>query len=282
MQRFNSPGLTYGMLFDDYLKLPGMSASQLKVLARSPLAFRWAQDHPDHTSSPSQALGTAAHMAILEPKRMLTDCILWDGGTRRGKAWDEFKAAYAGRQILTQDEFRDVQGMHDAVRGFAPAARYLEDGHAEVTMRWAGPGGREMRGRIDWLTRINGVPVIVDLKTCRDATPRAFGAQAFRLGYHIQFAIYADGFRALTGEDPLVVVLAVENGEPWEPAVFRVPEEVLDRGREDYLELLDVLDECERTGTWPPAADDELDLALPAWAMGEDDDVSGLGLDLNA
>lgn len=277
MQPLILPGLTYGLPFADYLKLPDLSTSQLKKMARSPMAFKHALDHPDHTSSPSQVLGSATHTAILEPHRMRTDYVIWDGD-RRGKDWLAFKDAHADQVILKADEFDQVKAMRRAVLSHAPAARYLQDGLAEVTMQWQAPDGRRMRGRIDWLTRIDGQLVIVDLKTTRDATPRRFGADCFRLGYHLQFGIYADGLAALTHEDVRVVVLAVENSAPYEPAVYQVPEEVLDRGRADYLALLETLAECESTNTWPPAVQEEQDLALPAWAMDEDDDVSDIGL----
>ena len=269
--------LTPGIPFSDYLKLPGLSASQLKVLARSPLAYRYALDHPDHESTPAQLLGTAAHTAILEPHRLKTDYVLWNEGTRRGKAWEEFKAMNAGRSILTSDEFETVKGMHRSMRTFAPAMRYLEQGQAEMTMRWE-VAGRSFKGRADWITTVEG-PVIVDLKTTRDARPFKFGADAFRLGYHIQFALYVDGYHHIMGELPRFVVLAVENQPPFEPAVFEVPDEVIERGREEYERLVALLDECEAANHWPPACEVEQRLTLPSWAYEqEDENVSDLGL----
>ena len=45
------PGITPGIPFAEYLKLPGLSASKLKTMARSPLAFAWNRDHPDSSAS---------------------------------------------------------------------------------------------------------------------------------------------------------------------------------------------------------------------------------------
>lgn len=276
-------GITAGIPFDQYLQLPGLSASKLKKLMRSPLAYKWALDHPDHTSSPAMALGTAAHTAILEPHRMRTDYVLWDGGDRRGKAWTEFKEANADKAILTASEFADVKGMYDAVLGHGPAARYLQDGVAEVTIEWTDPTGRAFHSRVDWVTVIDGQVVLVDLKTTRDSSPRHFGADAYRLGYHIQFALYVDGWYYLTGEQPRFVVLAVESKAPYEPAVFDVTDEVLAQGHDEYMRLLATLKECETSDTWPPRAQDEQELTLPSWAMGsEDEDLSEIGLDLTA
>jgi len=278
------PGLTCGMPFDQYLKLPGDSASKLKKMAQSPLAYKWALDHPDHASTPAMALGTAVHTAVLEPHRFRSDYLLYPG-ERRGKAWTDFKEAAAGKSILTEGEFADVKGMHDAVRGHTPAARYLENGLAEVTMQWVDPvTGRQTHGRIDWLTILDGRLWLCDLKTTRNSSPRKFQSDAFSLGYHLQFALYCDGFYTLTEEFPGFVALAVESKAPYEPAVYVANEAFLTRGHDDYQRLQATLQECESTSTWPARATEEMELDLPAWvgSNNEDDDLSEIGLDLTA
>jgi len=277
-----APGITVGLPFDRYLDLPGLSASALKKVMRSPLAYKWSLDHPDHASTPAMALGTAAHTAILEPDRFKSEYVIWDGD-RRGKAWTDFKEAQAAKTIITASEHADVVKMRDAMRGYEPAARYLETGTPEVTIQWNDPStGRAFRGRIDWVTVINGRLVLVDLKTAKSTNPRKFGADAYKLGYHIQFALYVDGWYHLTGDTPLFKVLAVESKAPYEPAVFDVTEDVLAQGHEEYMSLLAMLKECESTNTWPPALQEEQELTLPVWASTSDDDLSDIGLDLTA
>ena len=275
----NIPGVTLALPFDQYLQLPGESASMLKKMAKSPLNYKWAKDHPDHTSSPAMVLGTAVHTAVLEPHRMKTDYILWDGGARRGKAWDAFEEANADKTILTVAEFDQVKAMRSSLLSLPAAARYLQDGIAEVTIQWIDPRtGRAMRGRIDWVTILDGQLVLVDLKTTRDASTRKFQASCWDLGYHLQFALYCDGWFYLTGETPRFVVLAVESSAPYEPAVFDVSEDVLVRGHDDYSRLLDQLQACELTNTWLPRAAEEQTLLLPSWARTEDDDLTDLGI----
>ena len=269
--------LTPGIPFADYLALPGLSISNLKVLRESPLKYLHNLTAP-RTETAALALGTAAHTAILEPRKF--NPAVFTGATRRGKEWDAFLAAHAGEIILKQDDLDLVEGMRNSVRSYGPAMRYLVDGQAELTMQWADPAtGRKCRGRIDWLTAIDGRPVIVDLKTTRSAKPFAFGGQAAKLGYHLQLAYYFDGFTAITGETPAMKIIAVESSAPFEPAVFSIPEDMILQGREEYQQLLQRLAECEETNNWPPALETESDLSLPTWAYGsEDDDVSGLGL----
>ena len=276
------PGFTCGMPFDEYLQLEGDSASKLKKAQQSPLNYKWALDHPDHSSSPAMILGTATHTAVLEPHRMRTDYVLWDQGDKRGKDWTAFKEANADRIILSASEFADVKGMRAAVLAHEPAARYLEHGLAEVTMQWVDPAtGRKVHGRIDWLTILDGRFWLCDLKTTRNSARRKFQSDAFGLGYHIQFGLYCDGFYTLTDEFPGFATLAVESKAPYEPAVYVASEDFLTRGHDDYQRLMATLNECESTGIWPARATEEMELDLPAWAGGndsEDNDLSDLGL----
>ena len=276
------PGFTCGMPFDQYLQLPGDSASKLKKAMQSPLNYKWALDHPDHASTPAMMMGTATHTAVLEPHRMKTDYVLWETGAKRGKAWDAFEEANAGKVILSRSEFEDVKGMRSAICGHAPAARFLEHGLAEVTMQWVDPiTGRPMHGRIDWLTYLDGQFWLCDLKTTRNSSRRKFTSDAFGLGYHLQFGLYCDGFHTLTEEFPGFVALAVESAAPYEPAVYVATEDFLTRGHDDYQRVLATLQECEATNVWPARATEEMDLDLPGWAGGsnsEDNDLSDLGL----
>ena len=269
--------LTPGIPFNEYLALPGLSISRLKILRESALKYQHALTAP-RTESAAMALGSAAHTAILEPRKFKP--AVFTGATRRGKEWDAFLAAHNGETIMKADEVDQVDGMRNSVRSYRPAMRYLVDGQAEVSMQWEDAvTGRKCRGRIDWLTTIDGQDWIVDLKTTKSAKPFAFGGQAAKLGYHLQLAYYFDGYVAITGRTPRMAIIAVESSAPFEPAVFSIPDDVILQGREEYQQLLSTLAECEATNNWPPAHELEVELSLPTWAYGaEDDDLSGLGL----
>lgn len=274
-------GFLHHLPFADYRKLPGEHISDLKELSRSPMKYRHRKDHPGG-ETPAMALGTATHTAVLEPHKLLTDYTLWDQGDRRGKGWEAFKATAeaAGKRILTKAEFDLVQGMRDSVRDFLPAMKYLKDGEAEVTMQWTEPLlGTACIGRLDWLTKIDGKPVLVGLKTAKDARHFKFAGQAYALGYHLQWAYYYDGFYHLTGEFPKVVEIVVENTAPFEPAVYEIPGDILALGHDEYMRLLELLQKCEAANSWPPSLEDEQVLTLPTYAYGrDDDDLSDLGL----
>lgn len=269
----------------DYATRPGMNISRLKELRVSPLHYRHRIANPKH--SEPLTLGRAAHTAVLEPERFETDYAVWtrrtDSGRmapRTGHRWEEFQASVGGREIITQDEYGDVERIAIAVRGEPAAMRYLQQGDPEVTMEWMHLD-RPCKGRADWLTTDEG-PVLVGLKTARDVRHFAFGRQAAQLEYGMQWAFYFDGYQAITGRTPKLVEIVVENEAPHAVAVYRITDDIILQGRENYLELLAMLEVCEETGEWPgPGGGVEQELTLPSWYYGHTaDDLTDIGLEM--
>ncbi len=266
------------MSYEEYRSLPGINVSSLKELRRSPLHYRHRLAHPK--TSDALTLGTAAHVATLEPHRYSQAFAVWDRKTetgrsapRTGKAWDTFLEEYTNHTILTVDEHETAQAIARAVRSDPTAARYLRRGLPEVSMQWEAHGAL-LRGRVDWLTEIDGVDVVVGLKTTRDCRPGEFSRQAHRLGYHLQWAYYHDGFAAITGRVPQMIEIVVESAAPYAVAVYTIPEPVLNLGREEYEEALTLLRHCEQSGQWPGPVEHETELALPMWAYGAADEIT--------
>lgn len=275
-------GITSRVPYDAYASVPAVSITRLKELKRSPQHYRHALENPKE-SAPMR-LGTAAHCAVLEPERFAREFAVWSRRTstggmapRNGQYWDAFRAENTGKHIVTEDEFALAMAMRDAVRGNPVAMRYLEAGDPEVTLEWS-VGERRCKGRVDWLTKLDA-PVLVGLKTARDCRHFAFGSQAAKLGYHLQWAFYRDGYESLTAFAPRVVEIVVESAAPHAVAVYVIPDDILQQGRDEYARLLEVLAECEANDAWPGPVPTEEYLTLPSWAYeATDDDVEDLGL----
>jgi hypothetical protein len=267
----------------EYRALPGVSITRLKELKRSPKHYRYRLDHP-RESAPLQ-LGRAAHVACLEPERFDRDYAVWMRRTasgamapRKGQWWDGFVTEHAGKQFLTDDEAGLARSIQAAVRAHSLAQPYLEAGEPEVTMQWTFMG-RPCRGRVDWLTTMDGEPVIVGLKTARDCRPFIFGSAAAKLSYHLQWAFYYDGYLEITGKKPVMREIVVEPEPPHAIAVYRIENDLIEQGREEYWELLKILNECEAADQWPGPLVHEEVLTLPSWVYQVDDDITDLGLE---
>ena len=269
---------------EDYDATQAVSITRLKELRRSPLHYQYALTHPK--TSGALTLGIATHVAVLEPERFGTDFAVWTNRTdsgkmspRNGKTWDAFRELHAGRTILTVDEADLAQRISLAVRGDETALKYLATGDPEVTMKWT-QGTRPCKGRADWLTTIDGRPVLVGLKTTRDCRHMVFASQAAKLGYHLQWAFYHDGFETITGESPLMIEVVVESDAPHAVATYIIPNDIIEQGRDEYQALLKTLTDCEASGEWPGPVTAEEYLTLPSWAYSQaDEDLSDLELE---
>lgn len=269
---------------DEYRAIDAISITRLKELRRSPLHYRHALEHPKQTGPLS--LGVAAHCATLEPERFGREFAVWSRRSettgnlcpRNGKWWDAFQAENAGKTIITEDECTPALALAAAVRADPVAAPYLESGEPEAAMTWTG-WGRPCKGRVDWLTNRDGEPVLVGLKTARDCRPFIFGSASAKLGYHLQWGFYLNGYSIIKdGVRPRMVEIVVESAPPHAVVVYRIPDDVLLQGEEEFLQLLEVLDRCERNNEWPGPATEEQVLTLPSWVYQADDDITELGL----
>lgn len=270
----------------DYDAIKALNISRLKEVKRSPLHFRHLLDNPRVTDP--LTIGLATHVAVLEPERYLSEFATWsrttDGGNmapRRGQYWDTFIAEAGKRTILTPEQNKLANDIAAAVR-FNPAAnKYLENGDPEVTLEWAHPaelGRRPAKGRVDWFTIVDGRPCLVGLKTARDCRHFQFSRQAANLAYHLAWAYYLDGYKAIKGVEPRCVEIVVESAAPHAVSVFNIPNEIILQGRDEYWECIKLLEECETAGEWPGPVPAEEDLSLPSWAYQQDQDIGELEL----
>lgn len=281
-----TPGLIRRLSFEAYQQIKADNFSTVKELARSPLHYQHRIDNPRAATAP-MVLGKASHTAVLEPHRLAAEYVLWDERTeggkvrpRNGKDWESFKAANAGKQVVKADELGLAMAMRDAARGSVHSMRYLRKGESEVSMVWRdAETGRTLKGRLDWLTHVDDINVLVGIKTSKDCRPIGFGNQAARSGYHLQWAMYFDGYATITGREPRVVEIVIESFAPHDVTVYSIPSEIIEQGREEYRKLLVALGECERTGQWPGTSDGEQILSLPSWVYHAEDDLTELGLE---
>ncbi len=266
--------ITKNLSFAEYRALPGLSISAFKNMRKSALHFKYFRDHPAADTA-AKALGRATHTAILEPQRFLADYVLWEGGSRSGKKWTEFAKASADagtKQILTRAEYATACAMRDAVRGNPHAMRYLTTGDAEVSLQFE-RDGVACKCRVDWITRLHDEPILVGLKTAKDAGARAFSRQAVNLGYHVQWDWYNSGYKATTGESPVEMVeIVVENTPPHDVAVYRPSPQALFLGKKTNEELLEKYKACLDSNLWPGEQPGETELTLPNWAFFENEE----------
>lgn len=259
------------MTFDEYRAIAAVNWSTLKMMGRSPRHYQHALTAPQQDTD-ERRVGRATHTATFEPDRFALDYAVYKGARRAGNDWEMFKAANEGRTILTLAQYERALAIRDAVRAHPVARRYLEQGRAEQTVRWTDrETGLACKGRTDWLADM--LSTLVDLKTSHSIDRRLFASTVARFGYHSQLAFYSDALRETTGRDWKVVIIAAESSAPYDVGVFHIDADVLYKGRDEYRRLLFMVAGCRSLGAWPGQYQEEQSLELPAWAMGDEEEV---------
>ena len=154
----------------EYDAIQAVNWSTLKALAKSPAAYDHALSK-ERTDSATFRLGRLCHMAVLEPDRFAVDVAVFDGPTRRGKAWDEFQTANSGcSEIVSEPEYMTAIAVAASVAHHPTASELLRAGISEVSMTGE-VHGVQCKGRLD---HIGPASLITDLKTSQNCHPRAF------------------------------------------------------------------------------------------------------------
>lgn len=289
------PAVIHGLSRAEYDLIDKLNWSKLKVLARSPAHYLHALTEPKEEKTDALIEGNATHVSVFEPEDFSRRFAVWREGKRSGKEWQAFKKSNAGRDILTEKQALKVHALSRAVRSDATAARHVSGGRAEVSITWTHAlpefaGMPEMRieskARLDFVADCG---VLVDLKTAQDGSPEAFARQVVNLSYLGQASWYRDGYEAATGRRLPFVFVVVEKTAPHVVTTIRVPERLMELGRNHpkygYRTLLQRWAFCRSTSKWPGYSPDggELELTLPHWADPDSgEDAAGLDLDLGA
>jgi exodeoxyribonuclease VIII len=200
---------------DEYRAMSAVSKSDLDLVARDPALLEWKKHAPrEESESGAAEIGTATHCALLEPERFATEYRqqpAFDKRTSAGKAAAaEFEAAMAGKVVLANDDHLLVTAMRDSVLAHPHARELLtSDGVSEASILFE-LNGVKCKCRPDRLpssTRINGRPVIMDLKTTDDIEKIKYAIVDYR--YDVQAAFYSAGYEQQYGETPVFVFVFV-------------------------------------------------------------------------
>lgn len=286
------PGWYPDMSMGDYLALPYMSASRLETFRRSPMHYRHAVDHPDDPSSRAMDMGTALHLAILEPEKFEGRYVTV--GRCEGTKGDGERCQYQGSvyrdgfsfcgthdpmkgepvdpdiHVLAKPDLESVKRMRDAVLAH-PRARTFFEGEiqTEVTGIAADPDtGVLCKIRPD--VRVVRAPVLPDVKSTKDASPWAFAKDAANRGYHRKLALYRRIHGVLDGERLDPAIIAVENTAPHGVAVYLLDDDDIREADREVRRHLSRFAWCQEEDIWPGYGDEFRYLKLPGWAFDGD------------
>jgi len=263
------PGIYPGVPSSEYQQWCAVNDSFLSILInRSPAHAKAYKEQPQE---PTEALivGNALHTRVLEPSLFPSRYAVrpvCDRRTKEGKAmYEGFAETLDDRQELTDEQVAKINRMALSLEQHS-FHRYIEQGQFEVCIVWRDRKTDLLcKARLDYWQE--ALSVIVDLKTCRDASFDAFGLAVYRYQYYQKAAWYCDGLKTLTKGSPSFVFMALEKEPPYACAAYQLADDAIVGGRKAYRRALSIYQECVATNYWPGYSDRIEILTLPEWAM---------------
>ncbi len=255
-----------------YEEIDAVRWTHLSRMRTSPLHYAYAKDNPQPDKQHFK-LGRAIHVLVLEPEKIYTEWVVWNGGRRAGKVWEAFKEQHSGRTIVKGEEMELAEACAKAIMADPLASAHLREGLAEQIIEWTDEKtGLRCKCLVDLL---NGHQV--ELKTTRNIVTRDFMRDAVRYGYHGQLGFYDTGIEASGYKThALPAVVTVSTAPPHDVVVYEVQDAALDIGRRLARLLLDRLAECIASSRFPGIANgQELPFDLPEYAEWEVSDLAG-------
>lgn len=262
------PGLYTGISEELYHGDPNsLSSTGMRTLLEDGGPARFKAAVP--TFSDEFDEGTAAHALLLGEGPEVVE-VKTDTWTPKAKA--EREAARAKGQVaLKTKQFQMVHDMAAEALGQPEVAELLSmPGQVEMSAYAMDPTHWEMlRARTDFLVLEGKRALVVDYKTTKTTSRRAFEKSAVDYGYHIQDAAYRRVLRELGYEVEQFIFLAQEKTPPYLVSLHEWDTAALAEADRRVSEAVAIYAECRKTGYWPGHGGHINQMSLPAWAFGE-------------
>src|ERR1700731_2354959 len=247
-----------------------LSASGAFTLAAACPALYWHTSpfNPDAVASENgkeMDIGTALHLAVLEPDRLADRTLLVDAKDWRTKAAQEARdqAYEAGVTPLLPKDRELVDGLSAALRANEYVAALLEGASTEVSYFWTDEG-IPRKARADIVTHDGGA--IADLKASASAAPEFFQRQAFSAGPFLRSPWYRSGWEIVSGQKADYWYVVISRKPPHLVTIARLDERAIAWGEMMIRRATELFKRCRDDGSWPPYCIEPATLSLPGWA----------------
>jgi len=253
------PASFAGMKDADYRNAQGLSKSMLTHFMRSPAHYQQAIKTP---MEPTKAMnfGTAFHAEMLmhHPESFYAIQPEADGRTKEGKAIKEkFALENEGKTIISQDEGEMIKGMRDSIMEHSLASSIIENrGLSEFSMfAKLNITGSDilLKGRFDAFNEDTGI--IMDIKTCEDASPAGFKKAIMNYKYDIQDVHYTWLAKQLYKVHNFFFI-AVEKTPPYAVGVYEIGNGMRRYAEEEWTNKMFQFSECTQNNIWPAYSQD--------------------------
>lgn len=238
----------------EYRAHEGVSRSDLWLMAKSPLHYKYQIEHPQE-ETPALIFGAAQHKMVLETADFDAEfAVLPESIDRRTKAGKEaflaFTEALGGRRVITKEQYDQICEMVEALKQNEAAWNLLQGEH-EQSFFWTDQGTDiKCKVRPDVITEYGGRPYLVDYKTTESCADGHFEAACRKYGYKLQAGMYTEGLFQNTFEEYGFAFVAQEKTAPYASRVYICDGDFINEGHDQFRTYLGILKYCEDTGDW--------------------------------
>ena len=245
----------------EYFAFPAMNATALKQLAKSPQLYQHHLAHPKPKTS-SMVLGSATHCLTFEPYAWAERYAVWEGGSRRTKAYKEWAEAHEaeGLEVITAEEHARALETAEAASKHPLLSELLiaKGTQVERAIVWQGLFG-PCKAKIDLLhySDKHGL-IIVDLKTTSsDLDEHSLTHTIGRYLVHLQLWHYLHAACMLLDVDMgnvdrvRLVALYAQTSAPHDVVACELGPETMMDTADFYRDLADLYEGCKTMGYWP-------------------------------
>ena len=238
------------------------SSSTLKLFLKDPREYykRYVLgEERDEVYKSAYDFGSYMHSLLLEPEKTILEFAIFEGATRRGKAYDEFKEANEGKTIITSSQAQQALDLLHLYNDHPDTKGLIEKGVAEHTL-CVSLDDMLIKVRADYIKE----GMIIDVKTTSDPVDKFSAAKTIvRFDYDLSAALYVDAFKEYTGQDH-DFIFAFLNKQNGDVGILKASNSILENGRKKYKTAIKKLAEAEKTGIYYSEGIQEVE--LPSWA----------------
>lgn len=237
----------------------------------------WLKDYrisPAHANSKvwektqAMKIGTAFHMAVLEPERFNNHYTIVDVKVKTASEWKSaVKSLGSDDALLLKSEQEHIFSQVNALRENKTAMQALmKSGLSEASLFAQDDDGIKYKCRFDWIYLCEGGYSVIDLKKTQSIGVDELSRAVYNYGYYRQEAFYRMVYRLAYGRElDKFGFLFSEEKPPHANRYVEIMSLAVSQGEKEIMEDLHML----KTDTHPVkglAHNDEI-IDLPHWAQ---------------
>jgi hypothetical protein len=248
-----------------------LSSSNLKMLLKDRERFYREKILGERTALTGDHLdeGSLTHALILEPEVVSKEFAFYGGLRKSGEAYQLFKAANAGKLVISRPQQLRAESYFAAYKKNKAALALTKIGAPEHTI-CQNLSDVPVKVRCDWINVEEGY--IADVKTTAfPADIDSFRNTINQWGYDLSAALYSTVAEQYYGK-PFDFYFIVIDKKNLVCEVYKASQATLNKGKQQVVEALKIYKECKKTGNWTNIQK-ETKLELPEEAEYEIQDI---------